>query len=56
MPDPLSPKAASAAGFNHFIQQSSGPVYALSCLLLEKGGPAPSKQPPPPSRHSIHCG
>lgn len=40
MPDPLSPKAASAAGFNHFIQQSSGPVYALSCLLLEKGARA----------------
>lgn len=37
MPDPLSPKAAAAAGFNHYTRQYSGPVYALSCLLLDKG-------------------
>ncbi|MBP2115067.1 MULTISPECIES: hypothetical protein [Paenibacillus] len=37
MPDPLSPKLTAAAGFNHYTQQYSGPVYALSCLLLEQG-------------------
>ncbi|WP_405106662.1 hypothetical protein MHH28_25375 [Paenibacillus sp. FSL K6-1217] len=40
MPDPLSPKAATAAGFTHYIEQYSGSVYALSCLLLEKGARA----------------
>lgn len=40
MPDPLSPKAAAAAGFNHYTRQYSSPVYALSCLLLEKGARA----------------
>lgn len=37
MPDPLSTKAAAAAGFTGYIEQYSGTVYALSCLLLEKG-------------------
>ena len=37
MPDPLSSKAAAAAGFTGYIEQYSGTVYALSCLLLEKG-------------------
>ncbi|ETT39044.1 hypothetical protein C162_28434 [Paenibacillus sp. FSL R7-269] len=40
MPDPLSPTAAAAAGFNHYTRQYSSPVYALSCLLLEKGARA----------------
>ena len=29
-----------AAGFTDYVQQHSGPVYALSCLLLEKGARA----------------
>ncbi|QUL55515.1 hypothetical protein KDC22_02750 [Paenibacillus tritici] len=40
MPDLLSPKAANTAGFKHYVEQYSGPVYALSCLLLEKGARA----------------
>ncbi|MEK3712543.1 hypothetical protein [Paenibacillus sp. FSL R7-0333] len=40
MPDPLSPKLTAAAGFNPYTQQYSGPVYALSCLLLEQGARA----------------
>lgn len=40
MPDPLPPKLTAAAGFNHYTQQYSGPVYALSCLLLDKGARA----------------
>ncbi|WP_340021092.1 hypothetical protein MHI24_19010 [Paenibacillus sp. FSL K6-1096] len=39
MPDPL-PQAAAAAGFTDYVQDYSGPVYALSCLLLEKGARA----------------
>lgn len=39
MPDPV-PQAAAAAGFTDYIKQYSGPVYALSCLLLEKGARA----------------
>lgn len=37
MPDPLSSKAAAAAGFTSFIEQYSGTIYTLTCLLLEKG-------------------
>ncbi|MEK4518731.1 hypothetical protein NSS64_25940 [Paenibacillus sp. FSL H8-0122] len=40
MPDPLSPKLTAAAGYNPYTQQYSGPVYALSCLLLEQGARA----------------
>jgi hypothetical protein len=40
MPDPLSSEAAAAAGFAGYIEQYSGTVYALSCLLLEKGARA----------------
>ncbi|WP_238650856.1 hypothetical protein [Paenibacillus piscarius] len=39
MPEPL-PQAAAAAGFTDYVQQYSGPVDALSCLLLEKGARA----------------
>lgn len=39
MPAPF-PQAAAAAGFTDYIKQYSGPVYALSCLLLEKGARA----------------
>lgn len=37
MPDPLPPKAAAAADFTCYVQLYSGPLYALSCLLLGKG-------------------
>ena len=40
MPDPLSPKAAPAAGFTSYVEQYSGTVYALSSLLLGKGAGA----------------
>lgn len=39
MSDPL-PREAAAAGFTSYIEQYSGPVYALSSLLLEKGARA----------------
>ncbi|AIQ27310.1 hypothetical protein P40081_03180 [Paenibacillus sp. FSL P4-0081] len=40
MPDPLSSNAVPAAGFTSYIEQYSGTIYALSCLLLEKGARA----------------
>lgn len=40
MPDPLSLQTAAAAGFEEYVREYSGGIYALSTILLGKGSEA----------------